>query len=176
MRDRIRLIRPGDAPELARLLVVNRAFLAPWEPDRDEDYFTPAGQSVVVRALLQQHEQGAAYPCVILDTGRVVGRITLNGIVRGPLQSCSVGYWVGAADNGRGVASDALRCITRIAFEDLRLHRVQAEALPHNLASQRVLERNGFTRFGYAEKYLHIAGEWQDCVMYQLLTPGTMSP
>jgi ribosomal-protein-alanine N-acetyltransferase len=39
------------------------------------------------------------------------------------------------------------------------------------VASQRVLERNGFVRYGLAPAYLEIAGRWQDHVMYQALAP-----
>ena len=88
-------------------------------------------------------------PHVILDdSGRVVGRITLYEIIRGPFQSGSLGYWVSAKDNGRGLATAAVRDILRLAFDELRLHRVQAGTLLHNVRSQRVLERNGFVRFG----------------------------
>jgi ribosomal-protein-alanine N-acetyltransferase len=106
---------------------------------------------------------------LIDETGTAVGRITLNGIVRGALQSCSVGYWVGPHAKGRGLASTAVHDVVRIAFEELVLHRVPAETLLHNIASQRVLERNGFVRYGLAPQDLLIAGEWQDCLMYQVL-------
>ena len=165
-----RLITFDDAPVLAELLRVNRDFLAPWEPIRGEDFFTVDGQHAVIRADLEQYEQGSKLPHVVLDdSGRVVGRVTLNGIVRASFQSCSLGYWVSAADNGRGLATTAVREIVRVAFEELGLHRVQAETLLHNVRSQRVLERNGFVRFGVAPAYLNIAGEWQDHVMYQVV-------
>ena len=158
-----RLVTVDDAPALAELLRVNRDFLAPWEPVRDDDYFTDDGQRNLIEAALDRHEQGSTLPHVILDdTGRLVGRITLNEIVRGPFQSCSLGYWVSAADNGRGLATAAVRDIMRVAFEELGLHRIQAGTLLHNVRSQRVLERNGFVRFGVAPAYLNIAGEWQD--------------
>jgi ribosomal-protein-alanine N-acetyltransferase len=165
-----RLVRLDDVPVLAELHRANREFLAPWEPIRGEDYFTVEGQRAVVRAALERHEQGATLPHVILESGQVVGRITLNEIVRGPFQSCHLGYWVGAADNGRGVATAAVRAITRVAFGEMGLHRIEAGTLLHNVASQRVLERNGFARFGVAPKYLNIAGQWQDHAMYQLVT------
>jgi len=159
-----------DAPTLAELLRANRDFMAPWEPVRGEDFFTIDGQRDVILNDLAEHERGAKQPHVIVDdSGRIVGRITLNGIVRGAFQSCSVGYWVGAADNGRGFATAAVRDIVRVAFEDLRLHRVQAETLLHNAGSRRVLERNGFVQFGMAPTYLKIAGEWQDMAIYQLV-------
>ena len=72
--------------------------------------------------------------------------------------------------NGRGLATAALGHLKDLAFGELGLHRVEAGALPHNVRSQRVLERNGFVRFGVAPRYLSIAGQWQDHVMYQVLS------
>ncbi|MCW2901218.1 MAG: GCN5-related N-acetyltransferase [Streptosporangiaceae bacterium] len=165
-----RLVTLDDAPVLAELLSLNRDFLAPWEPIRGEEYFTVDGQHAVIRDALERHEQASTLPHVILgDSGRVIGRITLSGIVRGCFQSCCLGYWVSAADNGRGFATAAVREIVGVAFEDLGLHRVQAETLLHNVRSQRVLEGNGFVRFGLAPAYLNIGGRWQDHAMYQLV-------
>jgi ribosomal-protein-alanine N-acetyltransferase len=39
--------------------------------------------------------------------------------------------------------------------------------LPDNVPSQRVLEKNGFARFGYARELLLIAGQWRDHVLYE---------
>jgi ribosomal-protein-alanine N-acetyltransferase len=162
-----------DAPVLADLVRSNQEFLAPWEPLRGEDYFTEAGQRADIERALERHSQGTVLPSVILDAaGAVVGRITLNGIARGAFQSCSVGYWLSAAEGGRGLATIALRETIGVAFGELGLHRIQAETLVHNVASQRVLERNGFRRIGMAPTYLKIAGSWQDCLLYQVINPG----
>jgi [ribosomal protein S5]-alanine N-acetyltransferase len=170
-----RLITPGDAPVLAELQRVNREYLAPFEPARSEGYFTEAGQLAVIEQALTEHEQGRNLPKVILDDGAgVVGRITLNGIVRGAFQSCSVGYWVSQSVSGRGLATAALREIIGVAFGELGLHRMQAETLLDNVASQRVLERNGFGRIGMAPSYLKIAGRWQDMILYQLINPSAI--
>lgn len=100
----------------------------------------------------------------------MIGRITLSEIVRGPFQSCTLGYWVSVTENGRGLASAAVRDIKSLAFDDLRLHRIQAAILPHNVRSRRLLERNGFTLFGQAPKYLSIADKWQDHALYQVVS------
>ena len=167
-----RLISPADATELATLLTANRDFLAPWEPARSEGFFTAEGQLTGIEDALDRHTQGTALPHVILDSGRIAGRITLNGIVRGPFLSCSVGYWVAQSANGRGLATAALREMVGIAFTRLALHRVQAETLLDNTGSQRVLERNGFQRIGLAPSYLRIAGRWQDMILFQVLNPA----
>jgi [ribosomal protein S5]-alanine N-acetyltransferase len=59
-----------------------------------------------------------------------------------------------------------------VAFLELGLHRIEAGTLLANIASQRVLERNGFVRFGVAPEYLNIAGRWQDHAIYQVLNPN----
>ncbi|MGH3421007.1 MAG: GNAT family N-acetyltransferase, partial [Streptosporangiaceae bacterium] len=59
--------------------------------------------------------------------------------------------------------------LKRRAFDDLDLHRVEAGTLTHNIGSQKVLQRNGFERFGLAPSYLRIAGEWQDHILFQVL-------
>jgi [ribosomal protein S5]-alanine N-acetyltransferase len=166
-----RLITPDDAPVLAELLRVNRDFLAPWEPIRDDAHFTEPGQRVAIQAALADHAHGRSLPCVIVDSaGAVVGRVNLNNIVRGAFQSASLGYWLASAFGGRGLATMAVRDITRLAFADLGLHRLQADTLVHNVPSQRVLARNGFVRIGVAPRYLKIAGRWQDCILHQLVS------
>lgn len=167
-----RLVTLDDAKALSALLVANREYLAPWEPIRGEHFATVDGQFELITEQLKRHAEGVTLPQVILDDDeRVVGRITLSGIVQGFFQSCAVGYWVAESATGRGVATAALRDVVRIAFDELGLHRIQAECLAYNLGSQRVLERVGFQHFGMAPKYLKIAGEWRDMELYQLIRP-----
>jgi [ribosomal protein S5]-alanine N-acetyltransferase len=165
----VRPVTLDDAARLADVLRANREFLAPWDPIRDDGYFTEDGQRELIRSALDSPASG---PHVIELDGRVVGRVNLNNVVRGPFQSSSIGYWVSRDANGRGVATAAVAQIVRIAFEELGLHRLEAGTLLHNTASQRVLERNGFTRFGMAPKYLSIAGRWQDHVLFQRINEG----
>jgi ribosomal-protein-alanine N-acetyltransferase len=167
-----RLIGIEDAPLLAELVQVNREFLAPWEPIRPDEYFTVDGQRRAIEDVLKQYNQQITLPHVILENGEIVGRVTLSNIVRGPFQSCHLGFWVSAACNGRGLATGAVEQIKREAFLGIGLHRIEAGTLLHNVRSQRVLERNGFVRFGVAPRYLNIAGRWQDHAMYQLLSPA----
>ncbi len=168
-----RLLDRDDAPALARMEQDDREFFAPWGPAREEAWFTEAGQRQEIGMKLEQSRQGITVPHVVLDdAGAIVGRINLNNVVRGAFQSCSVGYSIRSAANGRGHATSAVRSMVRVAFEEVRLHRVEAGTLVHNAASQRVLERNGFARYGLAPQYLRIAGRWQDHELFQLLNPA----
>jgi ribosomal-protein-alanine N-acetyltransferase len=108
---------------------------------------------------------------ILERSGAVAGTLTLASIIRGAFQSCSVGYWLAESAQGQGLATDALREAAGLAFGVLRLHRIQAETLTRNQRSQSVLQRVGFEKYGEARSYMHIAGKWQDNVLYQLLTP-----
>ncbi|MGF1661670.1 MAG: GNAT family N-acetyltransferase [Kineosporiaceae bacterium] len=165
----LRLITPDDAAATAELLRRDAAFLAPWEPEREEDFATVEGQQRALERSLADHAAGLAVPWVVLEDGGIVGRITLFAVVRGALQSGTLGYWVTQARNGRGIATAAVAAALRVAFGELGLHRVQADTLVHNVTSQRVLQRNGFQRIGLAPQYLRIAGRWQDCYLHQRL-------
>lgn len=149
------------------LLRRNREFLAPWQPIQDPDRLTPAAQLRAILKLLVEQERGLVVAHVVLDGDRIIGRVTLSNIVRGPFQSCNLGYWIGVADNGRGHASAAVAEMAQLAFAELRLHRIEAATLQHNVASRRVLEHNAFETIGLATRYLQIAGRWQDHVLFQ---------
>jgi len=165
-----RLLEPGDAPVLADLVTRNREFLAPWEPVRPEAYFTLDGQAEVIADSLERYAEGTQVPRVILDESEaVVGRINLNNVVRGAFQSASVGYWLAQEAGGRGLATAAVADMVTVGFQLEGLHRLEAGTIPENVRSQAVLSRNGFVQFGYAPRYLSIAGRWQDHLLFQLL-------
>ena len=121
---------------------------------------------------LQAAENGTALPMVIADeAGKIVGTLNINSIIRGAFQSASIGYWVSQDRNGEGLASAAVAAAKQIASDQLGLHRLQAETLIDNEASQRVLTKNGFVQYGQAPEYLKIAGRWQENRLFQVTFP-----
>ncbi|SKB07583.1 GNAT family N-acetyltransferase [Aeromicrobium choanae] len=171
----LRLVTPDDADELAEVWSRNRAFLAPWEPWRDDAFFTPGSQRSGIERDLAEHAAGRMVPFVICGPdGDMAGRLTLSGVTRGALQSAALGYWVREDLNGRGLATRAAREAVDHAFTTLELHRLQAETLLHNVPSQKVLRRAGFTPYGVAPDYLRIAGRWQDHLLFNVFSdPAT---
>lgn len=173
----LREIRAGDGAELARAYSANRSHLAPWEPVRDEAFYMAEWQESHVRQCVVDAADGRGARFVIESgDGRIRGRINLNNIVRGAFRSADLGYWVDSESVGRGLASRGVRAVAEHAHRDLTLHRIQAATLLHNAASQRVLLATGFARIGMAPKYLHIAGEWQDHELFQLVLEEPISP
>jgi ribosomal-protein-alanine N-acetyltransferase len=170
-----RLARIDDAEALEEQVRANREFLEPWEPLRDDSYYTLKAQRELISRALDGYAAGSMVPLAIVDQDdRLIGRLNINSIIRGAFQSASVGYWVAQSHNGRGIATAAVADAVALAFGELNLHRLQGETLPSNTGSQRVLERNGFIRYGFAPTYIKIAGEWQDNVLYQLISPRPM--
>ena len=173
----LRPLERKDLPALARLTRANLAFLAPTSPLRSEEHFTDEGQERALLERLEAAENGTALPMVIVDrAGDIVGTLNVNSIIRGAFQSASIGYWVSRERNGEGFASAAVAAAKQVASTQLGLHRLQAETLVGNEASQRVLTKNGFVRYGLARDYLKIAGRWQDHVLFQVTFPGRDGP
>jgi ribosomal-protein-alanine N-acetyltransferase len=161
-----------DVPDLARLLDANREFMAPWDAIRPDVFYTAPGQAVEVQRMIDRRQEGTLVAHAILDdAGALAGVIRLNTIVRGAFDSATLGYWVDRAANGRGYASEAVAALVALAFGPLALHRIEAATLRHNVRSQRVLAKNGFTHIGMAPQYIRIAGEWQDHDLFQRLAP-----
>ena len=159
----IRPVGPEDAAELAALYAANREFLAPYEPVRPDDFFTAEGQ----RERLERQVADGTHPFAILDDGAIAGTINVFHVIRESLQSCTIGYWIDRARNGRGLATGAVEDVVAYAFGELELHRVEAATLVDNVASQRVLEKAAFERIGVARQFLRINGEWRDFVLFQ---------
>ncbi len=165
----IRPLELDDADGLAALYARNREFLRPFEPDRDDAFFTPEGQRARVEQTLEGARAGTRFGYAILDAGELAGVLGLENVIHGASRSATVSYWVDRGRNGRGLASGAVAEIAEVALTDLGLHRLQAPVRVDNLASQRVLDKNGFERIGIARRYLRVGGEWRDHVLFQRL-------
>jgi ribosomal-protein-alanine N-acetyltransferase len=161
----IRPLWPEDAEELAALYRANREFLEPYEPERPPEFFTAQGQ----RERIEQRIVDGLHQFAILENDEIAGTVNLFNVRRDGFQSGTIGYWVDRRRNGRGLATTAVADIVAFAFDELGLHRVEAATLVDNLSSQQVLEKNGFERIGLVPRYLRIAGEWRDFLLFQRL-------
>jgi [ribosomal protein S5]-alanine N-acetyltransferase len=106
---------------------------------------------------------------VRLEDNAIVGVINIFHIIRRGLQSACVGYYMGAPYAGQGYMGDALQIVVRIAFKELKLHRLEANIQPKNLASLRVARRAGFRKEGFSPRYLKIGGRWRDHERWAIL-------
>jgi ribosomal-protein-alanine N-acetyltransferase len=163
--ERVGIRRPSaeDADEFVSLMSASAAFHRPWgEYPATREKF----DEYLARRQLP-HEDG--FLVCERSSGAIVGVININAIIRGFFQSGYLGYYVGERFAGRGYMSEGLRLVTRYAFEELKLHRVEANIQPGNLASIALARKCGFRREGYSPRYLMICGEWRDHERWALL-------
>jgi len=96
------------------------------------------------------------------NDNKIVGSINLSQIYRGGFQSAYVDYHVGAPFARQGFMTEALQLVLRYAFDRMKLHRVEANIQPKNVASIALVKRAGFSKEGYSPRYLKICGRWRD--------------
>lgn len=142
----------------------NQFHLRDFEPEWPKDALS---KDFFMRRLARQiknweRDQGYAFLIFSKQTQAVIGGININNVCRGAAQFASIGYWLDHDHQGEGYMTEALRLVLNHAFGSLRLHRINASCLPHNEKSIALLIRLGFHEEGFAEKYLEIAGKWQD--------------
>lgn len=172
--DRLRLLICGEEYSAALLNFVteNKEFFAPWESRRLPAFYTEEFQAQVLRAEFQ-----AALRCAYLryylflkeDSERIIGTVSFSNISRGEDKSCRVGYKLAKAHTGRGYAEEALRLLLAEIHKDLSIHRVEADIMPDNLPSLRLIERLGFVYEGVARSSHEINGVWSDHLRYSYI-------
>lgn len=96
------------------------------------------------------------------QTGAIAGSVNINSIVRGRFQNASLGYAAFAPTVGQGYMAEGLALVIRYAFEQLQLHRLEAQIQPGNHASIKLVQRLGFRNEGYSPSLLFINGAWRD--------------
>ncbi|UQZ34273.1 GNAT family N-acetyltransferase [Paenibacillus sp. PK3_47] len=171
----VSLLQLEDAGDLLHLRLRNRSHHQPFEPLREEDYFTLQSQRQLISQRIEEALEDRAYMFgIFLMDGTLIGQITLSNVVRGVGQYADMGYFIDHEQQGQGYTSAAVGLILKYAFQALALHRVQACILLHNHASRRVLEKNGFQAEGIARRYIKINGEWQDHRTYGVLAEDLM--
>lgn len=125
-------------------------------------------------ALLAEIDDGRAdgsllqWGIATKEDDRIVGTTTLASWDR-THRRAELGFAVGRGCWGRGFGIEAVRRIVRFAFEELDLHRLEADADPRNEASIRILKKVGFTEEGFLRERYLLGGEPQDAVFLGLL-------
>jgi [ribosomal protein S5]-alanine N-acetyltransferase len=152
----LRRVAAGDQDEFLRLARASVDLHHPWytmptTPREFGIYLTRFSQAAAEGLLVRARDGGA-----------LAGVITIDSIVRGRFQSASLSYAAFAPSAGRGYMSEGLGLVLRYAFQQLRLHRLEASIQPDNQASLRLVQRQGFRREGYSPAMLFIDGAWRD--------------
>ncbi len=144
----------GDLAEVRRAFTRSRSALEPWIY-RPEDF--DAWLSDEARMLVR-----------LKENGQLAGQFNLSGIIRYSLQQAFLGYNAFEPHMRKGCMKEAMPLMLWLAFEKLRLHRIEANIQPANTPSLAFISNFGFRNEGYSLRYLNIGGQWRDHVRMAL--------
>lgn len=152
----------------------NRDFLGEWEFRHPDDFYTLEARASQLSNDLKEFEEKRALRLWIFkksaeEDSRVIGTIAFNNIVWGAFLSCFLGYKLDKDEINKGYITEALKKGIEIAFNDYGLHRIEANIMPKNVRSLRVVQKLDFYNEGLAHKYLSINGKWEDHIHMVLL-------
>jgi len=154
-RVHIRPIALSDEAEFLRNVRASRAFHRPWSyPPSSPDAFRAhvgAANAHDQRLVVCRNDDGA-----------IVGYFGLSQIVLGHFRNAYLGYYAFEPHAGQGYMREGLELVLRYAFDNLRLHRVQASIQPGNERSAALVRGAGFRNEGLALRYLKVGGRWRD--------------
>ncbi|MTI46523.1 GNAT family N-acetyltransferase [Sporosalibacterium faouarense] len=152
----------------------NREFFKPWEPLRDEEFYKLENRRDILSWELNSMRRKESIRLWIFDKNDtkfedIMGMVSLTNIIRGAFQSCFLGYAMDKDAINKGYATEAIGKAIEIGFNELNLHRIEANIMPKNKASLRVAEKLGLQNEGLAKNYLKINGEWEDHIHMVIL-------
>lgn len=162
----LRLLEPRDAGELQALIEAERARLSPWMPWATEQRMTDT--EAFIRRTRQQIADDDGFQTAIVRAGRIVGMVGFHR-VDWTNRSTSIGYWLAAAEEGRGTMTRAVRALVDHAFSAWELNRVVIEAAPENGRSRAIPIRLGFTEEGTLRGSGRVGDRYLDSVVYGML-------
>ena len=169
MTDSLQISPPtlADAEELLAFEVANRDYVEQSVTARNPAYYSIDGVGKAIAQAQQNRLEDVAYQFLVKAGDNIVGRVNLTGIIRPYFNKAMLGYRIGQQSAGCGYASKAVELALQQAFGDLGLWRIEATSQPQNLASVRILERNGFTVYGRSEKAMRFHNAWSDLLHFE---------
>ena len=153
----------------------NRAHLEPWGPTPGPQYYSEEYWRSQLRQGARSWMEGHSARFLLTmpaEPERIIGTVGFSNIVRGVFQACHLGYGIDRAREGQGLMREALQSAIAFAFDELKLHRIQANYQPDNARSAALLQRLGFSIEGQAKDYLFLDGAWRDHVLTSLTNPN----
>ena len=167
------MLRPLVAPDFASWSEIRRRnhdWLTVWEPAKTSFSPDPSAdrEAFAARCNMRDRDRqsGVGYSFGLFVDNNLAGEVNLNNVVRGALQTGTIGYWIDQAKAGRGYVAESVVVVFRYAFEQLGLHRVKICIIPRNHNSHRVMQKLDIREEGTALRFLEINGVWEDHVRY----------
>ncbi len=162
----LELVHEGLAETLFALTDSNRDHLRPWMPWVDPTT-SVADTMTFITFSKNEHAAGRATNCAIRYRGEVVGTAGLR--LDAANKRAELGYWVDKTYEGKGIVTRASWALTKAAFGELGMNRVEIHAGVENVRSRAVPERLGFVLEGVLRQYEKVGDRFVDHACYAAL-------
>ena len=123
---------------------------------------------MITQAL--QENQGITWGIYLPGQDNQIGNLGFWRIVK-EHHRAELGYMLHPDYWRQGIMSEALTAILNYGFTQMRLHSIEANVAPNNIASVKLLEKHNFVREGYFRENYYVRGTFQDTATYSLLRP-----
>ena len=163
----MRLLENRDATQLFNLLDTSRTHLREWLPFVDG---TQSGSDVreFIQSGLQKYAAGNGAELGIWYRGELAGVLGLH-YIDWANRSTSIGYWLGAEFQGKGIMSNSCRTFIDFLFSDYGLNRIEIQVAPRNKKSRAIPERLGLQNEGCRRQAEWLYDHYVDHVIYVIL-------
>jgi RimJ/RimL family protein N-acetyltransferase len=161
------LLRPWEAGDAASL-AENANNIKIWQNVRDcfpHPYTVVDGRDFIELATSKPAVQDFA---IVID-GKAVGGIGIVPLSDVERFGAEIGYWIGEPFWNKGIVTQAVQTMVAYLFEHTNIVRLFAPVFVHNMASARVLEKNGFRQVGILKKAAFKNNRFVDMLYYDLV-------
>ncbi len=163
----LRLLKEQHAEELFALMNLNREYLQQWLPWLGT-HTSLEDTRDFIRGSLEQFANNNGFHLGIWFRGRLAGVIGYHKI-DWINRATSIGYWLGASFQGRGLMTRACRTLVDYAFNGFGLNRVEIRCAVENKKSRAIPERLGFREEGIIRQAEWLYDRFVDHVIYGML-------
>jgi len=161
----INSLQESDAEELFEFEKNNRLFFEQMVPSRGEDYFNFETFKIRHKELLTEQQENKSKFYLIRDNSdKIIGRINLVDIDT-TNDIAEIGYRVGQEYGGKGIGARALKLLLET---EISVTKIKAKTTTNNIASQRVLEKNGFKQVSTSDDEFEMNGKKLQFINYIL--------
>ena len=172
--NRLFLVQPNInmAEEIVNFYSRNKDFFIDFDPYRADAFYKVSTHRDIIKRELEEIKCGRMLKFWIYkieDKNRIIGMINFANIFKGAFLSSTVGYKLDEYEQHKGYMTEALHAAIVIVFKEIKLHRIEANIMPHNKPSIELVKRLGFEYEGLAKKYLKINGKWEDHIHMTIL-------
>jgi ribosomal-protein-alanine N-acetyltransferase len=170
----LKTIDESYAEQILKYWIRNKEFLKEWVPSKSDNFYCIETQKLILKNDLIKMNNFENLILWVFEKedynfNNPLGLVGFTNIIKGSLNTCTLGYLLDKDKEGIGFMTEALKKGIEVIFNEYKLHRIEANIMPKNEKSLNVLKALNFINEGYFKKYQKIDNIWQDHIHLSLI-------